>query len=288
MVRAAGRASPTIAARRSERARPSTRSTARRRRRLAEHRPHVRQPEAARRAPADEAGGREPAPASCARCPASAVYMRPIQNLQLGGRQSKAQYQYILQSVQAGELNDWALQAAGADARRPDVPRRHQRLAAEGPAGLAEDRPRQRQHARRRRSTRSARRSTAPSASARSSTIYTAGRQLPGDHGSRARRQAGRERVQQHLRALATTGALVPLSSFATVERTVGPTVDQPRRPAAGGDGVVQPRARRARSATRPPRSRSTATRSACRPRSSPATAATRRCSRARRAARRC
>jgi hydrophobic/amphiphilic exporter-1 (mainly G- bacteria), HAE1 family len=36
------------------------------------------------------------------------VFMRPIQNLQLGGRQSKAQYQYILQSVRADELNDWA------------------------------------------------------------------------------------------------------------------------------------------------------------------------------------
>jgi HAE1 family hydrophobic/amphiphilic exporter-1 len=34
--------------------------------------------------------------------------MRPIQNLQLGGRQSKAQFQYILQSVRADELNDWA------------------------------------------------------------------------------------------------------------------------------------------------------------------------------------
>ena len=36
------------------------------------------------------------------------VFMRPTQNLQLGGRPSKAQFQYILQSVQAGELNDWA------------------------------------------------------------------------------------------------------------------------------------------------------------------------------------
>ena len=40
--------------------------------------------------------------------PGISVFMRPIQNLQLGGRQSKAQYQYILQSVQADELNDWA------------------------------------------------------------------------------------------------------------------------------------------------------------------------------------
>jgi len=36
------------------------------------------------------------------------VFMRPVQNLQLGGRQSKAQYQYILQSVRADELYDWA------------------------------------------------------------------------------------------------------------------------------------------------------------------------------------
>ena len=41
--------------------------------------------------------------------PGIQVFMRPIQNLQLGGRQSKAQYQYILQSVKADELNDWAL-----------------------------------------------------------------------------------------------------------------------------------------------------------------------------------
>nr|WP_315204974.1 efflux RND transporter permease subunit [uncultured Albidiferax sp.] len=38
------------------------------------------------------------------------VFMRPVQNLQLGGRQSKAQYQYILQSIKADELNVWANQ----------------------------------------------------------------------------------------------------------------------------------------------------------------------------------
>jgi len=36
------------------------------------------------------------------------VFLRPTQNLQLGGRQSKSQYQYILQSVEASSLNDWA------------------------------------------------------------------------------------------------------------------------------------------------------------------------------------
>jgi len=40
--------------------------------------------------------------------PGLAVYLRPVQNLQLGGRQSKSRYQFSLQSVAAGELNSWA------------------------------------------------------------------------------------------------------------------------------------------------------------------------------------
>ncbi len=40
--------------------------------------------------------------------PGIAVYMRPVQNLQLGGRQSKARYQYTLQSVSAGAMSEWA------------------------------------------------------------------------------------------------------------------------------------------------------------------------------------
>ncbi|MFZ2990171.1 efflux RND transporter permease subunit [Ideonella sp.] len=36
------------------------------------------------------------------------VFMRPVQNLQLGGRQSKSQYQYTLQSVSADALTEWA------------------------------------------------------------------------------------------------------------------------------------------------------------------------------------
>ncbi|MEY4752644.1 MAG: hypothetical protein RJA44_319, partial [Pseudomonadota bacterium] len=40
--------------------------------------------------------------------PGVAVYLRPVQNLQLGGRASKSRYQYTLQSVSADALNDWA------------------------------------------------------------------------------------------------------------------------------------------------------------------------------------
>jgi hydrophobic/amphiphilic exporter-1 (mainly G- bacteria), HAE1 family len=43
-----------------------------------------------------------------ARYPGFAVYMRPVQNLQLGSRQSKSRFQYILQSVNADSLNEWS------------------------------------------------------------------------------------------------------------------------------------------------------------------------------------
>ncbi len=40
--------------------------------------------------------------------PGLAVYMTPVQNLRLGGKQSKSRYQYVLQSVRADELTDWS------------------------------------------------------------------------------------------------------------------------------------------------------------------------------------
>jgi HAE1 family hydrophobic/amphiphilic exporter-1 len=42
--------------------------------------------------------------------PGMAVYLSPVQNLQLGGRQSKSRYQYVMQSVHADELTGWAEQ----------------------------------------------------------------------------------------------------------------------------------------------------------------------------------
>ena len=40
--------------------------------------------------------------------PGMNVFMRPIQNLQLGGKSSKSRYQFILQSVGLEGINDWA------------------------------------------------------------------------------------------------------------------------------------------------------------------------------------
>ena len=140
------------------------------------------------------------------------VYMRPIQNLQLGGRQSKAQYQYILQSVQAGELNDWAQrlqEPMRADPMFRDVTSDSQLRGLQ--ASLKIDRDRANTLGVSIDAIRSALYSAFGERQV--STIYTAGRQLPGDHGSGARRQAGRERVQQHLRALVDrrAGAAVEL-----------------------------------------------------------------------------
>ena len=52
------------------------------------------------------------------------VFMAPLQNLQLGGRQSKSRYQYTLQSVSGGEIGGWAeqfLERMRADQRFRDV-----------------------------------------------------------------------------------------------------------------------------------------------------------------------
>ena len=181
--------------------------------------------------------------------------MQPIQNLQLGGRPSKAQYQYILQSVQRRR----AQRLGAASCRSRCAPTR---CSATSPATRSCAACRRTLKIDRDRPTRSASsiddiRTALYSAfgERQVSTIYTAGRQLPGDHGGRARTPSRTRARSTTSTCAASTGALVPLSSFATVERTVGPTVDQPRRPAAGGDGVVQPRARRARSATRRRRS---------------------------------
>ena len=42
--------------------------------------------------------------------PGLSVFLTPVQNLRLGGRASKSRFQYVLQSIRADELNSWAEQ----------------------------------------------------------------------------------------------------------------------------------------------------------------------------------
>ncbi|MDR7376871.1 HAE1 family hydrophobic/amphiphilic exporter-1 [Rhodoferax ferrireducens] len=150
------------------------------------------------------------------------LFMRPVQNLQLGGRQSKAQYQYILQSIKADELNTWAgkLQeqlrtnplfrdvTSDSQLRGLQAQLKIDRNAA-NTLGVSVD------------SIRTALFSAFGERQV--STIYlpTDSYQVIMEVAPEAKQD---ERALGGIYVRSSTGALVPLSSFTTVERTVGAT----------------------------------------------------------------
>ena len=154
--------------------------------------------------------------------PGISAYMQPIQNLQLGGRQSKAQYQYILQSVQAGELNEWALklqEPMRADPMFRDVTSDSQLKGLQ--ASLKIDRDRANTLGVSIDGIRTALYSAFGERQV--STIYTPvdSYQVIMEVAPGAKQDEG---AFNNIYVRSSTGALVPLSSFTTVSRTVGPT----------------------------------------------------------------
>jgi hydrophobic/amphiphilic exporter-1 (mainly G- bacteria), HAE1 family len=154
--------------------------------------------------------------------PGIAAYMQPIQNLQLGGRPSKAQYQYILQSVQAGDLNDWAQrlqERMRADAAFRDVTSDSQLKGLQ--ASLKIDRDRANTLGVSIDAIRSALFSAFGERQV--STIYTAvdSYQVIMEVAPGAKQDEG---ALNNIFVRSSTGGLVPLSSFTTVDRSVGPT----------------------------------------------------------------
>ncbi len=150
------------------------------------------------------------------------VFMRPIQNLQLGGRQSKAQYQYILQSVKADELNTWAMrlqERLRGDPLFRDVTSDAQLRGLQ--AQLKIDRDRANTLGVSIEAIRSALYSAFGERQV--STIYlpTDSYQVIMEVSPDAKRD---ESAFNNLYVRSNTGALVPLSSFTSVERAVGPT----------------------------------------------------------------
>jgi HAE1 family hydrophobic/amphiphilic exporter-1 len=150
------------------------------------------------------------------------VFMRPIQNLQLGGRQSKAQYQYILKSVRADELNVWAAklqERLRADALFRDVTSDAQLRGLQ--AQLRIDRDRANSLGVSIEAIRSALFSAFGERQV--STIY-----LPTDSYQVILEVAPEAKLDESavgaIYVRASTGALVPLSAFTQVERSVGPT----------------------------------------------------------------
>jgi len=154
--------------------------------------------------------------------PGIAAYMQPIQNLQLGGRPSKAQYQYILQSVQAGELNGWAQKLQ--EKMRPDplfrdVTSDSQLRGLQASLKIDRDRA----------NTLGVSIDTVRSAlysafgERQVSTIYTSvdSYQVILEVAPGAKED---ESAFNNIYVRSSSGALVPMSAFTTVERTIGPT----------------------------------------------------------------
>ena len=154
--------------------------------------------------------------------PGITAYMQPIQNLQLGGRPSKAQYQYILQSVKADELNDWALklqEPMRADPMFRDVTSDSQLKGLQ--ASLQIDRDRANTLGVSIEGIRTALYSAFGERQV--STIYTPvdSYQVIMEVAPNAKQD---ESAFSSIFVRSSTGALVPLSSFTTVKRSVGPT----------------------------------------------------------------
>ena len=154
--------------------------------------------------------------------PGITVFMRPIQNLQLGGRQSKAQYQYILQSVKADELNTWATrlqEPMRADPMFRDVTSDSQLKGLQ--ASLKIDRDRANTLGVSINTVRNALYSAFGERQV--STIYTSADsyQVIMEVAPEAKQD---ESALNGIYVRSSNGTLVPISSFTTVERTLGPT----------------------------------------------------------------
>jgi HAE1 family hydrophobic/amphiphilic exporter-1 len=154
--------------------------------------------------------------------PGLAVYLSPVQNLQLGGRQSKSRYQYTLQSVSADALGEWSgklQEKLRADPIFRDVTSDSQNRGLQ--ATLAIDRDKAALLGVAMADLRSALYSAFGERQV--STIYGASNSFQVImEAADADRQFEDAFNRIYLRSKA--GALVPLSSFVTVQRTLGPT----------------------------------------------------------------
>jgi hydrophobic/amphiphilic exporter-1 (mainly G- bacteria), HAE1 family len=154
--------------------------------------------------------------------PGITVYLRPIQNLRLGGRVSKSRYQYSLQSVSADALSEWSgklMDRMRADPAFRDVTSDSQNKGLQ--ASLTIDRDKANLLGVQIGDLRNALYDAFGERQV--STIYSAANSyqviLEAMDADR-RFENGISKI--NLRG--KNGALVPLSSFATVTRTVGPT----------------------------------------------------------------
>jgi HAE1 family hydrophobic/amphiphilic exporter-1 len=171
---------------------------------------------------ADETGGRATAQANCGGARHPIVSCGRSQNLQLGGDPARRSYQYILQSVRADELNEWATRL---QERLRDDPMFRDVTSDAQLRGLQAQLKIDRDRANALGVSIEAVRSALVQRLWRTPGVHhlPAHRQLPGHHGGGPEAKQDESAVA-NLYVRASTGALVPLSAFTTVERTVGPT----------------------------------------------------------------
>ncbi|HEX2531240.1 MAG TPA: efflux RND transporter permease subunit, partial [Burkholderiaceae bacterium] len=153
--------------------------------------------------------------------PGLSVYLSPEQNLRLGGRASKSRYQYVLQSVHADELTDWAERLQAKMRTEPifrDVTSDSQLKGLQAMVDI--DRDRANQAGVQIEDIRSALYSAFGDREV--STIFTSSNNYSvilqdADSGQQDESDLGKIYVRSK------NGALVPLTSFATVRRAAGP-----------------------------------------------------------------
>jgi HAE1 family hydrophobic/amphiphilic exporter-1 len=151
-----------------------------------------------------------------------AVYMQPVQNLRLGGRASKARFQYTLQSVNAGQMLPWAtrlMERMRADPMFRDVTSDSQSRGLQATLDLDRDKAGV----------------LGVAVGDLRTALYNAygDRQIGSIYAASNTYQvilsaADSDRQFEddvaRLSVRSTSGQLVPLSAFSTVRRTVGPT----------------------------------------------------------------
>ncbi|KWT74933.1 MULTISPECIES: efflux RND transporter permease subunit [unclassified Variovorax] len=154
--------------------------------------------------------------------PGIAAYMQPVQNLRLGGRQSKARFQYTLQSVNAGSINEWAeklMERMRADPAFRDVTSDSQNRGLQATLEIDRDKAGV----------------LGVAVGDLRTALYNAygDRQIGSIYApsntyqvilSAADDDRQFEEDMSRLSVRSKTGQLVPLSAFSTVKRTVGPT----------------------------------------------------------------
>lgn len=153
--------------------------------------------------------------------PGLSAFITPVQNLRLGGRQSKSQYQFVVQALGKGELDQWSVRLADAmgqdRATFTGVTTDLQNTALQATVTVDRDK------ARALGITADQLRSTLYTGfgTRQVSTIYTTGDAYQVIAEFDPRLQWTADRLDM-VRIRASNGKLVPLSAFARVERTAG------------------------------------------------------------------